>query len=82
LKVIELEAKLEVLPKGKIKAKQEAKEVLGFRLVQKWVTSGGKRYLKWYGLKQSEGKQVWVYVGETQEDAEKKIRAWVERQKR
>jgi hypothetical protein len=84
LKVIELDTKLESLSLGKTKAKQakpEAKEVLGFRLVQKWVTAGGKRYLKWYGLKQSEGRQVWVYVGEDVGKAEEKIMAWVEKKK-
>ncbi len=81
-KVLEIESKIEILsfPKAKTKDKK-AEEVLGFRIIQKWVISGGKRYLKWYGLKQSEGKQVWVYIGDKKEDAVAKIKAWGEKQR-
>ncbi len=78
-KVAQLEAQLESLScdRTKPQAKQAKQEVLGFRLVQKWVSSGGKRYLKWYGIQQREGSQVWVYVGDNAEKAEQKIKEWL-----
>ena len=81
-KVSEVETRLEALSLGKTKPKakqveQDKQEVLGFRIVQKWVSSGGKRYLKWYGIQQRDGKQVWVYVGEDAGKAEEKIREWL-----
>jgi hypothetical protein len=62
--------------------KSQAKKILGFALVQKSTSSQGKRYQKWYAVKRTEGKQVWVYVGEKQEEAEAKIKVWLERQKK
>jgi hypothetical protein len=81
-KLSKLDEKIDVLSLGKTKpkarqVKQDEQEVLGFRIMQKWVGSGGKRYLKWYGLQQREGKQVWVYVGEEVGKAEEKIRQWL-----
>jgi hypothetical protein len=60
--------------------KSQATKLLGFALVQKSTSSKGKRYQKWYAVKRMEGKQVWVYVGEKQEEAEAKIKAWLEKQ--
>jgi hypothetical protein len=83
-KIAALEAKLEPMPlplpiaKPKVKA-EERSNISGFRIVQKWVSSKGKRYLKWYAVRQQEGKQVWIYVGEDAGKAEEKIREWMAR---
>jgi hypothetical protein len=80
-KIAVLEAKLEPVPLplsiAKSKAREEERSVSGFRIVQKWVSSKGKRYLKWYAVRQREGKQVWIYVGEDVGKAEEKIREWM-----
>lgn len=83
LKISELDTKIQAMSLGEVKPKikQEYKEVLGFRIVQKWVSSGGKRYLKWYGVQQKEGKQVWVYLGDNPDKAEDKIKESLKKQK-
>lgn len=84
-KVSDLDTKIQAMSLGETKPepkiKQDYKEVLGFRIVQKWVSSGGKRYLKWYGVQQKEGKQVWVYLGDNPDKAEEKIKESLKKQR-
>jgi len=81
-KISDLESKIEILSFSKTKSKdKKEKEVLGFRIVQKWVSSGGKKYLKYYGIQQKCGHQIWVYLGNTPENAEEKIKAWLVKHK-
>lgn len=53
--------------------------VLGFGLCQKSTITNGKKYIKWYASKRIDSKQVWVYLGENTQEAESKIKAWLEK---
>lgn len=61
-------------------AKERGQKILGFTLTQKKTTSNKKSYVKWYATRYINGKQIWVYLGDSYEGAEERIKAYAKRQ--
>jgi hypothetical protein len=80
--VAELKRKLtekEYTPKAPKAYTKSTTKILGWNISKQAKTSGGYRYEKWYATRTIEGKQRHIYLGDSAELAEQKVRSYSER---
>lgn len=84
IEIAGLKKRLESLEKAaqkqEEKKKKPAKKILGVPITQKTDIVGGRKYVRWYGYKQQNGKRRWIYIGKDFSQAFPKISAFLEKE--
>lgn len=62
-----------------VEPKEKPSKVLGFSICLKLVLANGKNYQKWHAVKYVAGRQVWIYLGNSPDNAEEKIKEYCQR---
>ena len=82
--MIEMQHRISKLEQNKIKEKTK---ILGFSILRQKTQSKGKNgklyvYQKWYAVKHfPSGKKICIYLGDKQDNAEEKIKRYLETKK-